>query len=79
MYKSLPWKEDITRADALRRAGTPAPLRGLDCFQLKNSKSGGESDIWVSRGGYEGGIGCTFCPLFHAWREGGKEMRGEGA
>lgn len=38
MYNSLPWEEDITRADALRRAGTTAPLRGFYCFQLKRKK-----------------------------------------
>lgn len=38
MYNSLPWEEDITRADALRRAGTTAPLMGFYCFQLKRKK-----------------------------------------
>lgn len=38
MYESLPWEEDITRADALRRAGMTAPLRGFYCFQFKKKK-----------------------------------------
>lgn len=47
MYKSLPWEEDITRADVLRRAGTTAPPRGFYCFQLKKKGKGREkSDIW---------------------------------
>lgn len=74
MYNSLPWEEDITRADALRRAGTTAPLREFYCFQLKRGKreSAGRSDIWCLSQARRLGLDA----LFVHRREGGKERRG---
>lgn len=43
MYKSLPWEGDITRADALGRAGTS---EGILLFLIKKRERGGKSDIW---------------------------------
>lgn len=45
MYKSLPWEEDIKRADVLRRARTTAPLRGFYCFQLSKEKRKEEGKV----------------------------------
>lgn len=72
MYKSLPWEEDITRADAMRRAGTTPPLRGFYCFQfLKKGERGGKSDSWSVAEATRVGLDALFVHRFvHGEKEG---------